>query len=46
MHRRGMKMAAEDPGAACGQASGGGRQRLPGEQDRDGFFYARLRKTA
>ncbi|QEO25222.1 16S rRNA (cytosine(967)-C(5))-methyltransferase RsmB [Xanthomonas translucens pv. undulosa] len=37
---------AEDPGAACGHADGGGRQRLPGEQDRDGFFYARLRKTA
>ena len=37
---------AEDPGAACGHASGAGRQRLPGEQDRDGFFYARLRKTA
>ena len=37
---------AEDPGAACGHAAGAGRQRLPGEQDRDGFFYARLRKTA
>ncbi|WP_045767989.1 16S rRNA (cytosine(967)-C(5))-methyltransferase RsmB [Xanthomonas albilineans] len=38
--------APEDPGAACGHPSGGGRQRLPGEQDADGFFYARLRKTA
>jgi len=38
--------AVEDPGAACGHPAGGGRQRLPGEQDRDGFFYARLRKTA
>ncbi|QHQ29585.1 16S rRNA (cytosine(967)-C(5))-methyltransferase RsmB [Xanthomonas albilineans] len=38
--------ALEDPGAACGHPSGGGRQRLPGEQHADGFFYARLRKTA
>ncbi|WP_045737426.1 16S rRNA (cytosine(967)-C(5))-methyltransferase RsmB [Xanthomonas sp. MUS 060] len=36
----------EDPGAACGHPSGGGRQRLPGEEGADGFFYARLRKTA
>lgn len=27
-----------------GRASGAGRQRLPGEDDADGFFYARLRK--
>ncbi|WP_240095450.1 16S rRNA (cytosine(967)-C(5))-methyltransferase RsmB [Thermomonas flagellata] len=27
-----------------GHASGAGRQRLPGEGGRDGFFYARLRK--
>ena len=27
-----------------GHPSGAGRQRLPGEQDGDGFFYARLRK--
>ncbi|GAB3102520.1 16S rRNA (cytosine(967)-C(5))-methyltransferase RsmB [Lysobacter terrae] len=27
-----------------GRPSGAGRQRLPGEQDGDGFFYARLRK--
>jgi 16S rRNA (cytosine967-C5)-methyltransferase len=27
-----------------GRASGAGRQRLPGEGDMDGFFYARLRK--
>ncbi|MBN6151257.1 16S rRNA (cytosine(967)-C(5))-methyltransferase RsmB [Xanthomonas sp. AmX2] len=38
--------APEDPGAAYGHAAGGGRQRLPGEQDGDGFFYARARKTA
>jgi 16S rRNA (cytosine967-C5)-methyltransferase len=29
-----------------GHISGAGRQRLPGEQDGDGFFYARLRKVA
>lgn len=28
-----------------GRAAGAGRQRLPGEQDMDGFFYARLRKA-
>ena len=28
-----------------GHASGPGRQRLPGEQGGDGFFYARLRKS-
>jgi 16S rRNA (cytosine967-C5)-methyltransferase len=28
-----------------GRISGAGRQRLPGEQGGDGFFYARLRKT-
>lgn len=28
-----------------GHASGPGRQRLPGEGGRDGFFYARLRKA-
>ncbi|MGN7726566.1 16S rRNA (cytosine(967)-C(5))-methyltransferase RsmB [Luteimonas sp. 22616] len=27
-----------------GRMSGAGRQRLPGERDMDGFFYARLRK--
>ncbi|MCY7354526.1 MAG: 16S rRNA (cytosine(967)-C(5))-methyltransferase RsmB [Lysobacter sp.] len=27
-----------------GRASGAGRQRLPGEEGTDGFFYARLRK--
>lgn len=31
---------------AAGHASGAGRQRLPGEQGMDGFFYARLRKPA
>ncbi|MEJ2577359.1 MAG: 16S rRNA (cytosine(967)-C(5))-methyltransferase RsmB [Gammaproteobacteria bacterium] len=29
-----------------GRESGGGRQILPGEQEMDGFFYARLRKTS
>lgn len=28
-----------------GRISGAGRQRLPGEHDRDGFFYARIRKA-
>jgi 16S rRNA (cytosine967-C5)-methyltransferase len=28
-----------------GRASGAGRQRLPGEHEADGFFYARLRRT-
>jgi 16S rRNA (cytosine967-C5)-methyltransferase len=28
-----------------GRASGAGRQRLPGERDSDGFFYARLRRS-
>ena len=27
-----------------GRVSGAGRQRLPGEQGGDGFYYARLRK--
>lgn len=30
--------------ASFGHVSGPGRQRLPGEDDMDGFFYARLRK--
>ena len=29
-----------------GRASGAGRQRLPGEGDMDGFFYARIRKAS
>lgn len=29
-----------------GRVAGGGRQRLPGEQDGDGFYYARLRRRA
>lgn len=37
---------AEDPGEAFGHADGVGRQRLPGEQGMDGFFYALLRKVA
>ncbi|RYZ70292.1 MAG: 16S rRNA (cytosine(967)-C(5))-methyltransferase [Lysobacteraceae bacterium] len=32
-------------GGDYGQPAGAGRQRLPGEQGMDGFFYARLRKT-
>ena len=32
----------DPPGEAFGHASGGGRQRLPGEGGMDGFFYARL----
>ncbi|UAY75528.1 16S rRNA (cytosine(967)-C(5))-methyltransferase RsmB [Pseudoxanthomonas sp. X-1] len=35
----------DDPGDAFGHASGGGRQRLTGEDGMDGFFYARLRKA-
>ena len=31
--------------ARYGRASGAGRQRLPGEDDMDGFFYALLRKA-
>jgi 16S rRNA (cytosine967-C5)-methyltransferase len=38
--------AVEALGAAFGRASGGGRQRLPGDDDMDGFFIARLRRTA
>lgn len=39
--------AGVDPLApAFGHASGGGRQRLPGEDGMDGFFYARLVKRA
>ncbi len=32
--------------ARWGEATGCGRQILPGEQDMDGFFYARLEKCA
>jgi 16S rRNA (cytosine967-C5)-methyltransferase len=35
-----------DLGAACGRPAGRGRQRLPGEDDMDGFFYAALGKPA
>jgi 16S rRNA (cytosine967-C5)-methyltransferase len=39
--------ASADALAACyGRESGAGRQRLPGEDGADGFFYARLRKQA
>lgn len=31
--------------ASFGHAAGAGRQRFPGEDGMDGFFYARLRKT-
>ena len=37
---------AEALDESLGHASGAGRQRLPGEQDCDGFFYARLRRQA
>ena len=36
---------AEPLDARYGRASGAGRQRLPGEDGMDGFFYARLRKA-
>lgn len=36
---------AETLDDSFGHASGPGRQRLPGEQGGDGFFYARLRKS-
>ncbi|GAB2627058.1 16S rRNA (cytosine(967)-C(5))-methyltransferase RsmB [Novilysobacter erysipheiresistens] len=36
---------AEPLGDGFGHPSGAGRQRLPGEDDMDGFFYARLRKA-
>ena len=35
-----------DPGEAFGHAQPAGRQWLPGEDGRDGFFYARLEKIA
>lgn len=35
-----------DPGAAYGHACPGGRQWLPGDDGRDGFFYAQLTKIA
>ena len=34
--------AVDPPGPGFGHASGGGRQRLPGENGMDGFYYARL----
>jgi len=37
--------SAETLPEAFGHAAGPGRQRLPGEDGMDGFFYARLRKT-
>ena len=38
--------SAEPLDATFGHAAGAGRQRLPGEDGMDGFFYARLRKVA
>jgi len=32
--------------AGFGRDTGHGRQRLPGEDGMDGFFYARIRKAA
>lgn len=37
--------SAEPLDATFGHAAGAGRQRLPGEDGMDGFFYARLRKA-
>ncbi|MEN1956070.1 16S rRNA (cytosine(967)-C(5))-methyltransferase RsmB [Luteimonas changyuni] len=37
---------AEPLDARCGRESGAGRQRLPGEGGMDGFYVARLRRTA
>jgi len=37
--------AVDDLDVAWGRRSGPGRQILPGEQDMDGFYYARLRKA-
>ena len=42
---RTLDAAAEPLGDAFGHAAGAGRQRLPGEDGMDGFFYARLRKA-
>ena len=38
-------VAVDAIGDAWGAVAGAGRQRLPGEQDMDGFFYASLRKA-
>ncbi len=38
--------SAQDLGDRFGRIAGAGRQRLPGEEGMDGFFYARLRKNA
>ena len=38
--------SAEPLAETFGHAAGAGRQRLPGEDGMDGFFYARLRKVA
>ncbi|MEL1263098.1 16S rRNA (cytosine(967)-C(5))-methyltransferase RsmB [Pseudoxanthomonas putridarboris] len=38
--------SARPLGPGFGRIAGAGRQRLPGEQGRDGFFYARLEKAA
>ena len=38
--------SAEPLAVTFGHAAGAGRQRLPGEDGMDGFFYARLRKVA
>jgi 16S rRNA (cytosine967-C5)-methyltransferase len=38
--------SAEPLAETFGHAAGSGRQRLPGEDGMDGFFYARLRKLA
>ena len=38
--------AAEDLDERFGRAAGAGRQRLPGEEGMDGFFYVRFRKAS
>jgi len=42
--QRAADAEAQDPGPRYGRASGAGRQRLPGEDGMDGFFYALLTK--
>ncbi|MDG2525128.1 16S rRNA (cytosine(967)-C(5))-methyltransferase RsmB [Stenotrophomonas sp. HITSZ_GD] len=39
-------VAVQPLDATFGHAAGAGRQRLPGEQARDGFYYAKLLKTS
>ena len=43
---RARDAALEPLDARFGRDTGNGRQRLPGEDDMDGFFYARIRKAS